>query len=263
MKKIYENETDLYLAIKSEVFGLMQSCLDKATCEYFIKKFGTGERFLKSICLLPLWFNESFDKKVDLKKYYFPLGCANLKAWIAYTIYDYIRDFKITGKKMVHTLSLANIFARESFIYLNNFHSEISTLFNTIDSEYLKKYTVDISIEDLHKKSIAIVSIPIIILSLRNNKKYITADIDFVKKAFKAYITARQLSDDLDDTDIDIKKGLNNPLICLMKQGKSATEVRIIARKEIEKNLILTKKYLCKINSFKEKLFSEKYIVQC
>ncbi len=263
MKKVYKDETDLYLAIKSEVFDLMRFYLNKATYEYFIKKFGTGERFLKSICLLPLWFNESFDKKVDLKKYYFPLGCANLKAWIAYTAYDYIRDFKIAGKKMVSILSLANIFARESFVYLNNFHSDIAELFNTIDAEYLKIYTNDIPIDNLHKKSIAMASIPVIILSLRNNKKHITADIDFIKNAFKYYITARQLSDDLDDITIDIKKGLNNPLICLIKQGKSTTTVRVIARKEIDRNLILTKKYLCKINSFTEKVFIKKYVVQC
>lgn len=265
------------LIIKNVTKDLIQR-FNKSNSDYIFNILGKGESFLQTICLLPLWFNESFEKKGAIsKKDLRLLSQANLKAWIGYTLYDYLRDGKIKKDKIVTAISIANICTQEALLIFNSYAKSslaseyLLKLFNKVDLYYIRlenrKY-LDLkenisfkqACEESSDKSIAACISTLLVLPITSEDKISYRHvIDF----FKNYFTARQLSDDLDDYKKDIKLRILTPAVLLLHQGYSTENMRSLMRKEIDKRLIRAKVSLSKIESFDDKLFIQKYVKPC
>jgi len=229
---------------------------------FILKKFGKSLSFLKTIILLPEWFNECFANKNPQN--FSLLGSANLKAWIAYTIYDYVRDGKIPKSKLVKLISIANILNNESLVEFTSQAGsridDILHLYNRIDQFYIKldnekKYSFKQFSSIINEKSSAAATAAIIVTpeaSYSASKKYILL-------FFKHYFTARQLSDDLDDYRKDLKLRINTPVTLISKKQ----DFKKIARVEIDLNFNKALKYLKKIDGFDHDKFTKNYVKAC
>ena len=237
-----------------------------------LNKFGQGKSFLNTICCLPAWMNESFDKKISIKNLDLEsLAEANLKAWIGYTIYDYLRDKKWPEHKVPKLISIANILTQDSLnIFLNNCKTKIKkqemlSLFKKIDIYYIKLDDRKIvqnfkdSSNQLHEKSIAAATCAILAIPDSAYKESSRNVLNF----FKYYFNARQLSDDLDDFKDDIKNKIVTPVTVLIKDGVSEHDVKKIVRNEIDFNVKKAKQSLCKVKNFNGELFMLRYMKPC
>lgn len=232
--------------------------LGEDDADFLFNKFGNGENFIKSIYLLPFRLKESTKnnfKKVDVYK----LGEENIKAWIAYTIYDYVRDLKIDNDKLTKLISLANILNRESFTYFidnsdNVLKKDIIKLYDILDLFYTESYVEynDI-VKNIYKKSIPAAIVSLFIIKDRKN----------IISFFKNYFTARQLSDDLDDYEIDLERGIITPVTCLLLEGVPYEDVHKIVRKDIDKYYGLGLKSLRRIEGFDSEGFINVYVREC
>ncbi len=135
-----------FIQIRKNVNKFLIKLIGKEDSEYVLKVLGTGESFQKTICLLPSWFNESFqEEKMYSNKDLIILGEANFKAWIAYTLYDYLRDGKIIKDKLVVCISIANICSHTALTIFHQYGNSklkndyILNLFNTIDNFYIQE----------------------------------------------------------------------------------------------------------------------------
>ena len=95
--QIKNHEDILFDSMYSSVMENMSHICPQKDVDFIMETVSGNIYFLKSICLLPHWFFICFenDNHVDLQNEIFILGKANLQAWIAYTLYDYVRDGKI------------------------------------------------------------------------------------------------------------------------------------------------------------------------
>lgn len=244
---------------------------------YVLDILGRGQSFLQTICLLPIWFSDSFNKNKITDKKLLSISEANLKAWIGYTLYDYLRDNKISKEKIPIIISIANICTQEALlVFHSNTKSDLDSkyllkLFNQIDlfyirleqrkaSKKLSDITFDKFCKEISDKSIAASASAFIVTpSIFTNKLVYKNILNF----FTYYFTARQLSDDLDDFEKDLKLKILTPATILRNRGDSKKNMQLFIRTEIDKNLMKAKKSLKKIPSFDSDLFIERYVKPC
>ena len=244
--------------------------LGKHDTDIILDIFGRNENFINTVCLLPFWFNESFYTKTNPERL-ITLSEANLKSWIGYTLYDYIRDGKIQKNKINKLFSISNIINQDALrIFIRQSDLEIKildslSLYNKVDLFYIKESDNLIPNDFnkfcgmVHEKSIAAATCALIVTPEKIYRNYKNNIINF----FKYYFTARQLSDDFDDYKKDLKKKILTPMTLLLKQGKTEDEARILVRKEIDKNFNRAITSIQKIPSFDHENFIKKYMKPC
>jgi len=241
----------------------------KEYADYILETLGTGSGFIDTICLLPYWFFDSFKiNKYSKNIHPLLLGEYNLKAWIGYTLYDYIRDDKISKDKLVKTISIANICIHEAlFGFISEADSKnkkevILNLCNKIDLFYVKehKYNTFKSIySHTYEKSLAACISALLVIPESHYDKNIKNILNF----FKGYYTARQLSDDLDDFKKDIKLKIITPVTCLIKEGLSDKELNSKVKSLIRQNINSAIRNIKKVENFDYNYFISKYVKDC
>lgn len=263
-----------FLQIRKNVNIHLIKLIGEEDAKYVLNILGTGDSFQKTICLLPSWFSKSFQNQHKIKnKDLILLGEANFKAWLAYTLYDYLRDGKIEKSKTVVSISLANIYSHTALAIFHEFTKSrlkinyILDLFNTIDKFYIKEnhllHSAN-SFKDFSRKvsdkSIAAAITAILVVPENNQEK---RTCKHLISFFKYYFSARQLSDDLDDYKKDLKLKIKTPATILINQKYTKKNMQIEMRKTIDKNLSLAKKTLKQIPSFDFESFDKLYIKAC
>lgn len=252
-------------------------CQDIDT-DFIIGKLSKNQSFIKSICLLPYWFFSCFENKsiVDIENELFILGKANLQGWIAYTLYDYIRDGKIEKNRLNLAMSVANIMHQKSikdFYDLVNHDKDkvriINNLLNTIDTYYLESSTIyDIHYHFSHlsdnsyKKSIGasiVAMIVVWLLGYKIDSSNHKETCDF----FRNYLNARQLSDDEDDMCDDMLNNVYTPATFLMRAQYSSDYIHTMMRSRIDMSMRLALESLRNMAFFDHDRFMELYIKQC
>ena len=278
LMQIKNHEDILCESIYSSVMEKMSNICQDIDKDYIMRKLGTRESFLKSICLLPYWFFSCFENEtsIDIQNELFILGKANLQAWIAYTLYDYIRDGKIEKEKINVCLSIANIFYQKSikdfYTVIDNQTDKIhiiNNLLNTIDNHYLDnrvikdihyhfKYMCDSS----YKKSIGASIVALIITWLLGNKTDSTNHVETFE-FFKNYFNARQLSDDEDDMVDDMLHNIYTPATFLMRAQYGSDYIHTMMRSRIDMSMRLALENLRNLSFFDYEKFMELYIKNC
>ncbi len=256
----------------------MSSICQDMSRDFIIGKLGKHKSFLKSICLLPYWFFICFENenRIDLQNEIFILGKANLQAWIAYTLYDYLRDGKIEKGKINLCLSVANICYQKSvkdFYSLVDYDTDkihiINSLFNSMDIQYVENKTV----EDIHyhfrymcdssyKKSIGASIAALIVawlLGCKTESNNHTETLEF----FKNYLNARQLSDDEDDMCDDMLNNIYTPATFLMRAQYGSDYIRTMMRSRIDMSMRMAHEALRNISFFDYEKFIELYVKEC
>ena len=165
------------------------------------------------------------------------LGIANLYGWIAYTIYD---DF-LDNEGKTSELSVANVAMRYSLTRFSNalphsdaYRKHVNTVFDLIDSANAweianARYTVSQSrllvgqsppygsLKPLAERSLGHTLPPMGILAAMGIPPHDPRAVR-VQRAFKHYIIARQLSDDIHDWQEDIRGGrITYTVACVLK----------------------------------------------
>ncbi len=274
--QIKSHEDILHESIYSSVIHNMLHICRQEDIDFILHKVSKNKSFIKSICLLPYWFYECFENKTDLQNELFALGKANLQAWIAYTLYDYVRDGKIEKEKMNLSISVANIMLQKSIqdFYTLVDHDKdkvnsINTLLNTIDLHYLDNKTI----EDIHyhfkymcdnsyRKSIGACLVAMIVvwlLGYKTESNNHTETFDF----FKNYLNARQLSDDEDDMCDDMLNNVYTPATFLMRAQYGSDYIHTMLRSRIDMSMRLAYESLRNISFFDADKFAELYIKEC
>ncbi len=276
--QIKHHEDILHESIYSSVMENMSNICQDIDRDFIIGKLGKNISFIKSICLLPYWFFNCFENEnnIDIQNELFILGKANLQAWIAYTLYDYIRDGKIEKGKINLCLSVANIFYQKSikdFYDLVDHNKDkvhiINNLLNTIDNHYLDnkviedihyhfKYMCDSS----HKKSIGASIVGMIIIWHLGYKTDSNNHIE-TYEFFKNYLNARQLSDDADDMVNDMLHNIYTPATFLMRAQYGSEYIHTMMRSRIDMSMRLALESLRNISFFDYEKFMELYIKEC
>ncbi len=180
----------------------------------------------REMVLLPFMFADSLLYPPNVsKELYIQLGLANIFGWMAYTIYD---DF-LDEEGSAPLLSVANVSMRQSLacfaqaVPSDDFRQEVTAAFNRIDAanawevEYCR-YQTDgqtiyvgplpgyTHIEYLAERSLGHGLTPLAIL-LAAGIPMESPRTFYFKKAFRHYLAARQLHDDLHDWQQDFRKG--------------------------------------------------------
>ncbi len=238
--------------------------------DFLLDKFGRSGSFLDTVCLLPKWFSDSFSD--NKSRHNLPLlGEANLKAWIGYTLYDYLRDGKIPKERSIKMISVANIYTNDAlsiFIDRADSYSKkkmITNLFKKIDMFYLKQEAAvkfidfDFFCSIIHEKSIAAAISALLVVPNSADTSSFKDSLNF----FKFYFTARQLSDDLDDYKKDLKAKINTPVTLMIEKGLKKTELIQFIRKQIDKNFNQSIKLLKNLDDFNSELFIKNYVKPC
>ena len=276
--QIKNHEEKLFEAIYSSVVENMLNICKQSDIDFIIDKLGKNNKFLKSICLLPFWFYDCFENEngVDLQNELFILGKANLQAWVAYTLYDYIRDGKIEKIYINLSMSVANIMLQKSikdfYSLVDNDKNKINiinNLLNTVDTYYLNNKTI----EDIHyhfkhmcdnsyKKSIGASIVAIIITWLLGNEVNSNNHLETLE-FFKNYLNARQLSDDEEDVVDDMLNNIYTPATFLMRAQYGSDYIRTMMRSRIDMSMRLAHDSLRNIAFFDYEKFIELYVKEC
>ncbi len=179
------------------------------------------------ITLLPQLFAQGLKMPPSLTKhYYLTLGLASLCGWMAYTIYDDFLDNEGTPRQ----LPLANIAMRNSLEYFrqatthqSTFMQYVTNIFSAMDEANTWEVTYcRFAIDARHitivqlphygnrrtlaARSFAHALAPLAVLthsSIKSSKRQLHA----IESAFRHYLIARQLLDDLHDWVQDIERG--------------------------------------------------------
>ena len=276
--QIKNHEEKLYESIYSSVENILLSFCTEKEVNTIFSKISKNKYFLKSICLLPYWFFNCFENEnnIDIENELFILGKANLQAWIAYTLYDYVRDGKIEKEDINISMSIANIFLQKS---IKDFYSLvdhdkdkvniINNLFNTIDTYYLdNKIVTDIHYhfkylcDNSYKKSIGASVVAMIIIWFLGDNIHSNNHIETLN-FFKNYLNARQLSDDEDDMCDDILKNIYTPATFLMKAQYSSDYIHTMMRSRIDISMRMAIDSLKNIAFFDYEKFMELYVKEC
>jgi hypothetical protein len=276
--QIKNHEEILFESIYSSVRQNMSSMCQDADIDFIIGKISKNKSFIKSICLLPYWFYSCFENQnnIDIQNELFILGKANLQAWIAYTLYDYIRDGKIEKQKINLCVSIANIMHQKSikdFYTLVDHNKDkiniINNLLNSIDSHYLENKTI----EDIHyhfkhmcdesyKKSIGASIVAMIVVWLLGYKVDSNNHIE-TYEFFKNYLNARQLSDDEEDMTDDMLNNIYTPATFLMRAQYGSDYIHTMMRSRIDMSMRLAYEALRNIAFFDYEKFVELYVREC
>lgn len=201
----------------------------------------------KEIVLLPHFFANSIEKKLNPRQQSLvvELGLANLFGWMAYTIYD---DF-LDEEGDARLLSVANVTMRESYnIFLNTlpqtwFPKFVHEIFNRIDGanawemEHCRTKDKGIAsmlahpapdfktLANLADRSLGHVLGPIGILCALGYKVD-SVEVTKVLEAFRQYIAAKQIHDDMHDWVEDLSLGqINSASAALFLNIKNRTLV--------------------------------------
>lgn len=276
--QIKNHEEKLFESIYSSVVENMLNICKQSDVDLIIEKIGKSKSFLKSICLLPYWFYGCFENEnsIDLQNELFILGKANLQAWIAYTLYDYVRDGKIDKIHINLTVSVANIMLQKSIkdfynLVENNKNKVniINNLLNTIDAHYLDNKTIEdihyhfkYMCDNSHKKSIGasiVAMIVVWLLGFEINSNNHIETFEF----FKNYLNARQLSDDKDDAVDDMLNNIYTPATFLMRAQYGSDYINTMMRSRIDMSMRLAYDALRNIAYFDYEKFIELYIKEC
>ncbi len=258
---------EIHRSIKNKIYAEYSNYLDKTEIQYLESKFGKSDTFLKSITLVPYLLYSCIrnTKHTVAIKDLTSLGFLNIKACVAYTIYDYIHDGKIEQKYQSKLLSLANIFLQDfiqttcSIISDKQVLNEIQHLFKTMDAYYCSKQN---RIDTVYEKSIGLYIIPFITLYKAGFGTH-SKETKAFKTLFISYLTARQLSDDLDDMEYDIKIQNITPVVLLYQKNKDTSKTTKIIRKIIDTNLSTAKNVLLLLKNIDGQRFVENYIREC
>lgn len=231
---------------------------------YLFDHFSTKETFLKSITNLAPWFYECMhEKPVELNAKTFELlATTNLQAWFAYTMYDHIRDLKIEGSKLNMVLSIANLYFQRSFEDFLGVYAGTGDIFAMMDISYLQNDpnpSFTSLVESLHKKSIGMAIVALIMLHLQeipmNSPEYI-----HTYNFFRHYIIARQLEDDRDDLEIDLRARLLTPVTFLYNRNFPMSKLQTMVETEIQKHMKMAMDNLKQIPNFDWERFAELYV---
>ena len=274
--KNYENI--LFESIYLSVLDSLNKICDEKDSNYILNKITKNNDFFKSICLLPYWFFNCFENKNDIDIYneIFILGKANLQGFIAYTLYDYIRDKKIDKEYIDISLSIANIFSQKSISdfhaivdYDKNKTNIIDNLLNTMDIYYLDNqvicdihYHFKYMCDNTYKKSIGMSIVCLIVIWLLG---YETESNNFIETLdfFKNYLNARQLSDDEDDMCDDILNNIYTPATLLMRAQYGSDYIHTMIRSRIDTYQRTAIDSLKNIEFFDFEKFIELYVKDC
>lgn len=231
---------------------------------YLLSHFSTKEPFLKSITNLAPWFYECMqDKPIQLNAKTFELlATTNMQAWFAYTMYDHIRDLKIEAGKLSMVLSIANLYFQKSFEDFLGVYAGTGDLFAMMDISYLQNDpdpSFTSLVETLHKKSIAMALVALIMLHLQeipmSSPEYL-----HTYNFFRHYIIARQLVDDRDDIEIDLRAKLLTPVTFLYNRNFPMSKLQSMIETEIHKHMDLAMENLKQIPNFDWEKFAELYV---
>jgi len=271
-------EDALFELIHSSVMQTMSSICQDSDMDFIMGKLGKNTLFVRSICLLPYWFFDCFEdeNKVDIQNELFILGNANLQGWIAYTLYDYIRDGKIERNKINACLSVANILSQKSLksfydlvCYSKEKMSAIDRLVNSMDNHYLENKTVgDIHYhfkylcDTSHSKSNGVTIAAIVVIWLLGNDIH---NCNYIETCnfFTHYLNARQLSDDEEDIVDDMLHNVYTPATFLMRAQYGSDYVHAMMRSRIDSSMRLAHESLRNISFFDYEKFTELYIKEC
>lgn len=262
------NLDKIHISIINKIHTELKKYLNSQELEYFWSKFGTGEKFLKSITLIPFHVYEYVKKKKNtlLIKKLEDLGYINLKASIAYTVYDYIHDNKFEQVYVSKFLSLANMYTHDFLFKINTLCKDekflkcVKTKFNTIDEYYLKPSSTDLT--DVYKKSIGLSVVPLCVLHMLGYGEK-TQLFKAMDNLFKNYLNARQLSDDFDDLEKDIQTNQYTPAVLLYLKNKNIENVQKALRKQIDLNMKKVKASFHNPPTFDGQKFIDGYIREC
>ncbi len=262
-----KNPDHIHSSIKQKITRDLETKLNKEELEHFWPRFGTSDTFLKSITLTPFHVYECLKQKKSVSiKTLKHLGYINLKACIAYTIYDYIHDCKFESDYTSKFLSIANIYIQDCIFELNkictekDFLKSTKELFNCIDTYYLKP--ISTNLKNVYEKSIGLSIIPLLTLHIAGFKEKTSLYLSMYD-LFKNYLNARQLSDDFDDIERDIQNQHITPAVLLYKEYKDLTHVKSLLRKQIDSNMKKVRTIFKGITSFAGQKFIDGYIREC
>lgn len=276
--QIKNHESILFESIYSSIRQGMSSFCQDMDIDYILNIISKNQSFIKSICLLPYWFYSCFENEnnIDIQNELYILGKANLQAWIAYTLYDYIRDGKIEKQKINLCMSIANIMHQKSIKDFYNLvdHNKdkiniINNLLNSIDGHYLENKTI----EDIHyhfkhmcdesyKKSIGASIVAMIVVWLLGYKVDSNNHIE-TYEFFKNYLNARQLSDDEEDMTDDMLNNIYTPATFLMRAQYGSDYIHTMMRSRIDMSMRLAHEALRNMAFFNYEKFVELYVKEC
>jgi hypothetical protein len=276
--QIKNHEDALYEAIYSTVIKNLAHICHVDDIDFIMNMLGTRTEFLKTICLLPYWFFTCCQNKnnIDLENELFILGKSNLQAWVAYTLYDYIRDGKIQKDKINLSLSVANIFHQKSiddFYQLTRHDTNkiqvINNLLNSMDHHYVTHFPmVDIHAhfktmcENSYRKSVGAAMVVVITTWLLGHNVGGKTHMH-VLEFFKNYLNARQLSDDMDDMVDDMLNNIHTPATFLMRAQYGSRYIHMMMRSRINSNMKHALHNLRKISNFDYQKFTRLYVKEC
>lgn len=198
----------------------------------------TLDRLLKGtnareIVLMPYLFSQSLPSPVQLRdEVFIQLGLANLYGWLAYTIYD---DF-LDDEGRAEQLSVANVALRlslESFrkaVPSHGFQRKVQSVFDTIDAanawevtscryrvaEGVISITKVPDYEDhmrLAERSLGHMLTPLAIAEAAGD-----VSVEALQTAFKHYLIAKQICDDMHDWQDDLRAGHVSLVVATMLQ---------------------------------------------
>jgi len=207
-----------------QLFGTPLTPLQQSTLATIDKICGAKKAF--EITLLPYFFALALKQPTSLTDHHFvTLGTANVCGWIAYSIYDDFLDMEGIPAQ----LPIANITMRASldcfwtaFPENYGFHYYVTTIFNEIDEA--NAWEVENCRFTIHNDKVTIGQLP------KYSKRAVLAARSFahalgpiailihgtkstpqqtrrIESAFRHYLIARQLSDDLHDWADDMHTG--------------------------------------------------------
>jgi len=182
----------------------------------------------REVVLLPYFFAVSQKKSAAAaaSELLQALGLANMHGWAAYTIYDDVLD----GGGDIRALPLANAFMRlslEEFVQAvpksPSYHAFVRETFNRIDSAnawearnckfVVSGHSVHIAsvpnfgnLEQLAERSLGH-ALPALAILASQNIPPNSSDARLLLRALKHYLIARQLGDDMQDWEMDIRSG--------------------------------------------------------
>ncbi len=270
-----KHEEILFESINSSIKNILLNHCNDQDIDNILDKIPRDSDYIKSVCLLPYWFFKCFENKnnIEIESELFILGKANLQAYIAYNLYDCIRD-KNLDKEHTHLyISIANILIKKSmhdfYQLIDNEKNKINiidNLFNDKDKYHIDKtiisdihYHFKYMTDNIHKRSMIMIIAPIIIIWLMGYK---TKSNNYIETLnfFINYLNAEQLSIDDDNICDDILNNIYTPATFLMKAKYSSDYIHTMIRSRIEFFMNNAIDSLKKIHFFDFNKFMKLYI---
>lgn len=223
-KQEQKNTTQVLDAAHSQIKHLGTDL--QAGCQQMLDALANAKEG-REIILLPRLFAASLTQPFDSDELFVPLGLANLYGWAAYTIYD---DF-LDGEGKPNQLSVANTAMRysldnfyQALPHSPTFHTRVKQTFDIIDGA--NAWELAHCRFDVNDNTIKIAKLPdygqlerlaerslghgLSIIGVLTSAGAQPEVINDVGQAFRHYLVARQLRDDLHDWAQDTRAGQIN-----------------------------------------------------